>query len=139
MKPVLKESGLSKYYLYSIVGEDEDGQFEVFRRYSDFYSLRQALFLRWPGVFIPAVPPKKTTGNMEQNFIEERRKFLEVFMQELARLKYLWYSSEVNVFIRSTNPDVEKVKYINNINIFFLKKIYHLIITYKSFSLYNRL
>jgi hypothetical protein len=32
----------------------------IFRRYSDFFSLREKLTERWPGVFIPNIPPKKT-------------------------------------------------------------------------------
>jgi hypothetical protein len=32
----------------------------IFRRFSDFFSLREKLTERWPGVFIPNIPPKKT-------------------------------------------------------------------------------
>lgn len=84
--------------------------FEVFRRYSDFYCLRTSIQNRFPGVFVPAIPPKKVTGNLEFQFIEERRKYLEYFLKELSKLKYLWYSDSVKIFLRSTSPDLEKVK-----------------------------
>jgi len=28
------------------------------KRYNDFFQLREMLFERWPGFFIPAIPPK---------------------------------------------------------------------------------
>ena len=50
---------------------------------------------------------------MDHRFIEDRRVFLEMFCRVLARTKYLWYSEEANVFLRSTNPDIEKVYFMN--------------------------
>lgn len=87
--------------------------FEVFRRYSEFVSLRTSIQNRFPGVFVPAIPPKKATGNLELQFIEDRRRYLEYFLKELSKLKYLWYSDPVKIFLRSTNPDLEKVKILN--------------------------
>lgn len=46
---------------------------------------------------------------MSTIFIEERRVFLEIFMRILAKTRYLWYSEETDVFVRSTIPDIEKV------------------------------
>lgn len=63
--PIIKDQGVTKYILYTIKGEDKEGTFEIFRRYSDFDNLRHFLCQRWPGLFIPALPPKKATGNME--------------------------------------------------------------------------
>jgi hypothetical protein len=47
---------------------------------------------------------------MDAKFIEERRMFLDLFCKTLAKIKYLWYSEENDVFIRSSNPDIEKVR-----------------------------
>lgn len=44
---------------YTIKGEDNEGPFEEVRRYKEFYSLRNTLNQRWPGVYIPAIPEKK--------------------------------------------------------------------------------
>lgn len=41
-------------------GSDMEGNFEVKRRYSDFDKIRALLVLRWPGCYIPPLPPKKT-------------------------------------------------------------------------------
>jgi sorting nexin-1/2 len=53
-----KGSGLTKYTVYLIKGEDRNGPIEVYRRFNEFYSLREAMKQRWPGCFIPSVPDK---------------------------------------------------------------------------------
>ncbi|KRX09015.1 Phox homologous domain [Pseudocohnilembus persalinus] len=105
--PSIKE-GVSKYILYCVKGEDKQGVFEVYRRFSDFYALRQALCTRWPGVFIPPIPPKKATGNFDAFFISERRQLFEKFLSELSKLKFLWYEQEFQTFLRSPHSDIEK-------------------------------
>lgn len=55
----ITETALGKHVTYSIKGEDRSGVFEIERRYSDFFALREYFVHRWPGVFIPPVPPKK--------------------------------------------------------------------------------
>lgn len=58
--PVVKEERmLSKFVVYTVRGQDSSGSFETYRRYSDFTALRTALVRKWPGVYIPAVPPKQ--------------------------------------------------------------------------------
>jgi sorting nexin-1/2 len=44
---------------YTIVGVDSDGEFTEVRRFKEFYSLRNILVQRWPGIYIPALPEKK--------------------------------------------------------------------------------
>lgn len=53
------KDGVQKYILYTVRGQDRKGTFEVLRRYSDFYALRTSLQTRWPGCFVPPIPPKK--------------------------------------------------------------------------------
>lgn len=51
---------------------------------------------------------------MDQKFIDERKRYLDMFVKKLATLKHLWYSDEAELFKR-TNGDVEKVLlYVNN-------------------------
>lgn len=64
------------YIVFTIKGRDQNGEFEVERRYSDFLLFRNTLSQKWPGCFIPAIPSKKLIGNKEPAFIEERRRFL---------------------------------------------------------------
>ena len=55
--PVLREA-IKNYVVYSVKGLDKKGTFQMERRYSDFEALRKALVQRWPGCFIPPLPPK---------------------------------------------------------------------------------
>lgn len=52
-------------------------------------------------MFIPCIPPKKPIGNMDKNFIEERRHFLDKFLKELIKIPYLAESVEFKLFLRS--------------------------------------
>ena len=76
----MKKEGISKYIIYTVKGVDREGPFDVFRRYSEFVVLREVLVQRWPGCFIPPIPPKKKLGNFESKFIENRRRDLEEFV-----------------------------------------------------------
>lgn len=44
--------------LINFKGSDNNGEFEVIRRYSDFTKLRTMLVQKWPGCYIPPLPPK---------------------------------------------------------------------------------
>jgi len=44
--------------------------------YHDFYALRDLLLLRFRGLYIPILPPKKMLNNKDASFIEERRYLL---------------------------------------------------------------
>ncbi|CAD8144880.1 unnamed protein product [Paramecium pentaurelia] len=100
-------SGINKYVVYTVKGMDKNGQFDVQRRFSDFKTIRQFLLTKWPGCYIPPVPPRKAFGNMEQQFIDERRLMLEDFLKKIATLKYLWYSEEFQIFLK-TPGEIEK-------------------------------
>jgi hypothetical protein len=51
------------------LGEDDNGQFEVQRRYKEFFILRACLTERFPGFYVPPLPPKK---KMVSGFIISR-------------------------------------------------------------------
>lgn len=53
--PQLQGSHISYY----VKGVDRQGPWEGQRRYSHFHVLHETLLLRWPGVYIPRIPPKK--------------------------------------------------------------------------------
>lgn len=72
----------------------------MFRRYKEFNLLREILVKRFPGLYVPPVPPKKSVGNMESHFIEERRYLLDLFIRQLVRCPYLYESDEFRIFVR---------------------------------------
>jgi len=93
---------------YTVRGRDEDGEFEGSRRYNDFYHLRHALTSRWPGTYVPPIPPKKATGNKDDKYIEYRRTFLQRFLRKIGSLAHLLNSDEFKLFARPSG-EIEKM------------------------------
>ena len=92
----------------------------IFRRYSDFFSLREKLTERWPGVFIPNIPPKKTVvkftslkiyiqGNLDAKVIDSRVKLLNKFCLKLSKFQVMFSSEEMKVFFSPNILDMKKV------------------------------
>jgi hypothetical protein len=73
---------------------------DIFRRFREFLQFKDVLFSRYPGLVIPPIPPKKTTNNKEDIFVEERRYFLDQFLQKLCATPYLASTPEIQVFLR---------------------------------------
>lgn len=103
-----KKDALRKYVVYCIKGIDQKGEYEVYRRYSEFLLLRNEMVARWPGLYIPPIPPKQIVGNLYVEFIEIRRKQLHHFVKQIALQKCLYYSDEFQLFIRSNSQNFEK-------------------------------
>lgn len=55
----------------------------VFRRYSEFYRLHKRLQKEHPSVKTLDFPPKKKIGNMNPQYVEQRRQRLQVYMNSL--------------------------------------------------------
>lgn len=100
----LKQGG---HHVYKIQGNYKGADFDITRRYREFYALRATLRKRWIGFYVPGIPPKKPIGNKEESLVHERWYLFNRFMQELSQIKHLWESDEVEAFIRP-KLDVEK-------------------------------
>ncbi|CAG9315430.1 unnamed protein product [Blepharisma stoltei] len=107
--PIIKEGTFKKYVIYTIKGSDSTGIFEVARRYKEFRALRQLLVRNWPGCYIPQLPGKQASGNFLPNFIEQRRKLLDLFICKLISLPYFYRSEEFQTFIRGGSSDYKKL------------------------------
>lgn len=70
-----KGKGMSQHIIYQIRGYDDLGDIDVMRRYSEFLVFHDMLFNRYPGLFIPPVPPK-ARDNKTDFFVEERQYYL---------------------------------------------------------------
>jgi hypothetical protein len=57
--PILKSSATSKHHEYNVTGTIDNVPFEVYRRFKQFNLLREVLFQRFPGLYVPPMPPKK--------------------------------------------------------------------------------
>lgn len=74
---------IGTYVTYTVKGYDNEGPFEGTRRYNDFFHLRNTLLNTMPGIYIPPIPPKKMIGNKNEQFLEERKYFLQRFLQKI--------------------------------------------------------
>jgi len=85
---------------YTVTGQDQEGRFEVVRRYNEFHILHTTLVERWPGCFIPCIPEKQILGDMEEGFLEERRSLLNRFIYECSKFEFIINCKEFRIFAR---------------------------------------
>ena len=102
-------SGTSKHTSYHVQGRDSLGDIDVFRRYREFLQFRDILFSRYPGLVIPPIPPKQATNKTQEIFVEERRYFLDQFLQKLSATPYLASTPEIQVFLRPQGKTKESL------------------------------
>ena len=108
----VKQKG-TDHYVYKVTGVDfQTGKrFEVLRRYSEFEALREKMKNRWPGLYVPNVPLKRTglskvagvIGNSSLVTESERCFLLNLFFRQVARCPYLTESDEFGIFIRDNS------------------------------------
>ena len=101
--PHKTEKTIGSYIAYTLDGTDVTEKLP--RRYSDFFSLYEKLVQRWPGIYVPRIPPKKITGNLDPNMIKTRMRLLNRFCLNLSNIEYLYKAEETNIF-RNSIPDV---------------------------------
>jgi sorting nexin-1/2 len=63
--------------MYHIEGNDSLGPIDCLRRFNEFIILRDMLYSRYPGIYIPPIPNKKMKGKLDEELVEERKYFLE--------------------------------------------------------------
>ena len=96
------EKTMGTYVSYTMDGTDVTEQLN--RRYSDFFALYEKLLQRWPGIYIPRIPPKKFS-NTDPSLIKTRMRLLNRFLLNLSNIEYLYKAEETNIF-RNNVPDV---------------------------------
>ena len=101
--PKKVDKTVGSFTSYTMDGTDITEQ--LTRRYSDFFSLYEKLTQRWPGIYVPRIPPKKITGNMDPSNIKTRMRLLNRFCLNLSNIEYLYKSEETNIF-KNNVPDV---------------------------------
>ena len=78
-------SSASNYTVYRLVVQCAEAQpavWEVYRRYQEFRDLRRQLNVH--GCAVPALPPKRPFGVMDESFIKGREADLTMWMRELV-------------------------------------------------------
>ena len=87
-----------KYIQYEIVTDSM--KWLVYRRFSDFDTLRQILVKHFPRLFVPPIPGKKL-GNrrFENDFIQKRMNFLQLFMDNILKNEVFKTSEALYAFL----------------------------------------
>ncbi|KAL4655825.1 PX domain-containing protein kinase-like protein isoform X1 [Arapaima gigas] len=84
-------------------GVSPENSWQVIRRYSDFDMLNNSLLIS--GINLP-LPPKKLIGNMDREFIAERQKGLQAYLNFITSHHILSNSELVKKFLDTNNYSV---------------------------------
>ncbi|KAH9416606.1 Sorting nexin-29 [Dermatophagoides pteronyssinus] len=71
------------HHIYQIYVRIKDEEWNVYRRYSQFYSLYRLLKNQYPTTAKYEFPPKKAIGNKDSRVVQERRKKLECYLRNV--------------------------------------------------------
>lgn len=73
----------------------------VLRRFNDFLWLYDTLCANNPGCIVPPPPEKHALGRFSGDFVEQRRKSLQVFLGKVAAHPMLWNDHDFAMFLTS--------------------------------------
>ena len=99
--PIKNKDGIKEFTSYTLQGSKIPEP--VSRRYRDFDALRRKFLERWPGVFIPNIPHKKTVGSTDKEIVDLRIEMINRFLKKLSHIDYLFNSDEMELFLQNSN------------------------------------
>ena len=95
-----RRPGVSPFTTYIIGVETSGAQWNVRRRYSDFYYMHSLLKVYVTPAQLPKLPPKKYVGSSTSSaFVEERRLMLERYLRKLILEPSCWLRSDIVQFL----------------------------------------
>merc|ERR1719350_942636 len=95
--------GGAHYHVYQVYLRIRDEEWNIYRRYSEFYAPHKDLLKKDRLVASFDFPPKKTVGNKSEKFVEDRRKRLQTYLRQIVNLMV-----QTNPSL-SAKPDKEQV------------------------------
>jgi hypothetical protein len=63
-EPFIKGGTTGKHHEYKVKGVDHNGVVEITRRFRNFHDIREILFSRFLGLYVPPIPEKKNMVNL---------------------------------------------------------------------------
>ncbi|XP_057999646.1 sorting nexin 1 isoform X1 [Hevea brasiliensis] len=115
--PVKLGNGVQAYISYRVITKTNFPEYQgpekiVIRRYSDFVWLRDRLFEKYKGVFIPPLPEKSAVEKFRfsAEFIELRRQALDVFVNRIALHHELQQSEDLRTFLQADEETMERLR-----------------------------
>ncbi|XP_057423174.1 sorting nexin 1 [Lotus japonicus] len=115
--PVKLGNGVQSYISYRVITKTNFPEYQgpekiVIRRYSDFIWLRDRLFEKYKGIFIPPLPEKSAVEKFRfsAEFIEMRRQALDIFVNRIASHHELQQSEDLRVFLQAEEETMERLR-----------------------------
>lgn len=86
-RAVLNKSKTKNFYIYELNLKSTSGSecWTIFKRYRDFYKLHKELKKHHLQIKVLDFPPKKKIGNMDFDFVEDRRQRLQVYIRHVLQ------------------------------------------------------
>lgn len=86
-RAVLQKTKTKNFYVYEINLRSKNGEetWTLFKRYRDFHSLHKQLKKQHIQIKALDFPPKKKLGNLDFDFVEERRQRLQVYLRHVVQ------------------------------------------------------
>nr|GLL24706.1 sorting nexin 1-like isoform X3 [Ipomoea trifida] len=111
--PAKMGNGVQAYISYKVIAKTNLPEYQaqekiVIRRYSDFVWLRDRLFEKYKGIFIPPLPEKNTVEKFRfsAEFIEMRRQALDIFINRVASHNGLRQSEDLRIFLQADEQPI---------------------------------
>ncbi|XP_061353448.1 sorting nexin 1 isoform X2 [Gastrolobium bilobum] len=115
--PVKLGNGVQAYISYRVITKTNFPEYQgpekiVIRRYSDFVWLRDRLFEKYKGIFIPPLPEKSAVEKFRfsTEFIEMRRQGLDIFVNRIASHHELQQSEDLRMFLQAEEETMERLR-----------------------------
>lgn len=115
--PVKLGNGVQAYISYRVITKTNLPEYQgpekiVIRRYSDFVWLRDRLFEKYKGIFIPPLPEKSAVEKFRfsAEFIEMRRQGLDLFVNRIASHPELLLSEDLRTFLQADEETMERLR-----------------------------
>ncbi|KAK7278688.1 hypothetical protein RJT34_23723 [Clitoria ternatea] len=115
--PVKLGNGVQAYISYRVITKTNFPEYQgpekiVIRRYSDFVWLRDRLFEKYKGIFIPPIPEKSAVEKFRfsAEFIEMRRQALDIFVNRIASHHELQQSDDLRTFLQAEEETMERLR-----------------------------
>ncbi|KAG3100634.1 hypothetical protein PI124_g10431 [Phytophthora idaei] len=111
-EPVKQGEGMNAYISYKISTTTTRPQFSkssfsVVRRYSDFVWIHGHLSAMYPGVVVPPLPEKLLVGRFSPEFIESRRRALQLFLHRCCLHPELQHSEHLTTFLEASEDKLQ--------------------------------
>ncbi|KAG9130992.1 hypothetical protein Leryth_006748 [Lithospermum erythrorhizon] len=115
--PAKMGNGVQAYISYKVITKTNLPDYLgpekiVIRRYSDFVWLRDRLFEKFKGIFIPPLPEKSTVEKFRfsAEFIEMRRQALDIFVNRVTSHPELRQSEDLRIFLQADEQTMERAR-----------------------------